>query len=325
MNKEVLVAIFDKIKEFENIIIHRHIRPDGDCIGSQMGLKELLKISFPEKNIYAVGDKIPDYLSFLGENDEVEDSLYQESLVIVVDTSVIDRISDERYKLGKYIIKIDHHDDSIDYGNINYVDPIVPANGSIIVDFYLANKESLIMNKKAATALYTAIISDTGRFQYRGVNGDVLRNAGVLLDIGINTEEIFSKLYLKELALFHLQGYVYKNIKQTDNGVAYIHFTKRIMEKYNVSNDDAGSLVNTLATIKGSLIWVAFINQDDGTTRVRIRSRFVEINDIASEFRGGGHLMAAGATIHNLKEKKLLLKLLDFRLSEYKNENPGLE
>lgn len=325
MNKNELINIFIKIKEFENIIIHRHIRPDGDCIGSQMGLKELLKASFPEKNIYTVGDKIPDYLSFLGENDVVEDSLYEDALVIVVDTSVADRISDERFKLGKYIIKIDHHDDSIDFGNINYVNPTVPATGSLIVEFFLANSSELVLNKLAATALYTAIISDTGRFQYRGVNGDVLRNAGVLIDAGINIEEIYSRLYLKEFELFRLQGYVYKNIKQTKNGVAYIHFTKKIMDKFGVSKEDAGALVNSLASIKGSLIWVAFIDHEDGTTRVRIRSRFVEINDIATEFRGGGHLMAAGATIHNQKEKRALLQLLDFRLAEYKNEYPGIE
>lgn len=323
MNK---IAIYNKIlvkiKQYDTIIIHRHIRPDGDCIGSQMGLKELLKASFPQKRILTVGDDIPNYLSHLGQNDEIKDEDYQNALAMVIDTATEDRICDHRYKLASYSIKIDHHDDSFDFADMNFIDPMVPATGALMVEFYLANKDQLVLNKAAAEAFYTAIVSDTGRFQYRGVNGDVLRAAAVLVDTGIDIEEIYSKLYLKEFAVFVLQSFVYKKMKQTPNGVVYIHFTQKIMEKFGVSIEDASGLVNVLSQIKGALIWVAFIDYPDGSTRVRLRSRFVAINDIATGYRGGGHLMAAGATIYSLKEKKKLLEELDLRLKEYKLANP---
>ncbi|MDD4242913.1 MAG: bifunctional oligoribonuclease/PAP phosphatase NrnA [Bacilli bacterium] len=323
MNKIAIYnEILEKIKQYDTIIIHRHIRPDGDCIGSQRGLKEILKASFPEKRIFAVGDEIPNYLAHLGQNDEVKDEDYQNALALIIDTATEDRICDSRYKLAPYSIKIDHHDDSFDYADMNYIDPTIPATGALMVEFYLANKDELVLTQKAAEALYTAIVTDTGRFQYRGVNGEVLRAAAVLVDTGIDIEEIYSKLYLKDFSVFVLQSFVYKKMKQTPNGVVYIHFTQKIMEQFGVSIEDASSLVNALSQIKGSLIWVAFIDYPDGSTRVRIRSRFVPINDIATGYRGGGHLMAAGATIYNVKEKKKLLEELDLRLKEFKLANP---
>ncbi|HHU24013.1 MAG TPA: bifunctional oligoribonuclease/PAP phosphatase NrnA, partial [Acholeplasmataceae bacterium] len=158
MNK---IAIYNKIlvkiKQYDTIIIHRHIRPDGDCIGSQMGLKELLKASFPQKRILTVGDDIPNYLSHLGQNDEVKDEDYQNALAMVIDTATEDRICDHRYKLASYSIKIDHHDDSFDFADMNYIDPTIPATGALMVEFYLANKDELVLTQKAAEALYTAI------------------------------------------------------------------------------------------------------------------------------------------------------------------------
>ena len=111
-------------------------------------------------------------------------------------------------------------------------------------------------------------------------------------------------------------------IKQTENGVLYIYFSNRMMKKYGVTRDDASNLVNALDSVKGSIIWVAFIEQDNGDIRVRIRSRFVPINDVAREFRGGGHLSAAGATLKSKKELKPILKMLDEKCKNYKNDHP---
>ena len=123
----MLQKIFDKIKEYNRIIIHRHIRPDGDCIGSQFGLKYIIQATYPEKEVYAVGHDVPEYLSYIGQGDQVSNDLYEGALVIVVDTATTGRIFDERYKNGAYLIKIDHHDDSEDYGDIIWVD-VSPSN-----------------------------------------------------------------------------------------------------------------------------------------------------------------------------------------------------
>ena len=314
--------ILEKIKEYNRIIIHHHIRPDGDCIGSQMGMKHLLKATYPEKEVYAVGGDLPPYLEYIAKHDVVADELYKDALVIVVDTSRQDRIYDARYNTGAYLIKIDHHDDSEEFGDLAYVNEKSSACSAIIADFYVANKDELVLTQDAAKALYFGITTDSGRFRYRGVNGDFLRSAAVLLDSGIDIEDIYTNLYTDDVENLKLRGYVYKNFKMTENGVLYIYFSNRMMKKFGVTRDTASNLVNSLDSVKGSLIWVAFIEQENKDIRVRIRSRFVEINDVARNYRGGGHLNASGATLKSKKELKPILSELDTKLKNYKNDHP---
>ena len=315
--------ILEKIKEYNRIIIHRHVRPDGDCIGTQHALKKAIQYNFPEKEVYAVGDIIPDYLEDYGVIDDVTEDMYNGSLVIVVDTANESRICGENYKLGEYIIKIDHHDDSSDYANINYVDPKTPACGAILTR--LLRSWNFKFNQEIATYLYVAITTDTGRFRFRGVNEEVMANAGYLISQGVEIDKLYTKLYTKDKESFKLQGYVYENFKTTESGVAYIYFSQKLMKEYNVTKDDAANLVNSLDSIKGSLIWVAFIEQDDEVEiRVRLRSRFVAINDIARNYRGGGHLQAAGATLYSKDEIDSILNELDLLHKEFKENNKEL-
>ena len=332
----MFIEILNKIKEFNRIIIHRHQRPDGDCMGSQMGLKHLIKNTFPEKEVYAVGDEVPEYLKELGEVDIIPDEYYNDALVIIVDTSVEKRICDDRWKTGKCIIKIDHHDDSPDFGDLIYVDSKCPACSSIIVSMIKSWGAEVKINKEAAYALYFGITTDTGRFRYRGLSSEVLNNAGFLLDQGIDVDSLYNKLYVDEVATLKLQGYVLNNFKTTENGVAYIYFTKKMMKKFGVSKDDAANLVNTISTIRGCLVWVAFVDQfgtrpanfkkgdldPSKEIRCRLRSRGVAINGVAANYRGGGHLQAAGATIYSKKEMDSILKELDVLVKDYKKEHP---
>lgn len=330
----MFTQIIEKIKEYDTIIIHRHKRPDGDCIGSQMGLKNFILDNFKDKKVYAVGDEVPEYMSDLGQSDIVSDDIYKDALVIVVDTSNEDRICDERYNTGAYLIKIDHHDDSPAFGNIQYVDAESPACASIITSL-VRSFDNCVISKKCAYALYFGITTDTGRFRYRGVNGTVLSNAAVLIDTGIDVQYLYNKLYVDDVNTLKLQGFVLNNFKTTPNGVVYIYFTKKLMKKYNVTKEEAGNLVNTLSSINGHLVWVAFIDQmreskvlenglnEKNEIRVRIRSRNVAINNVAANYRGGGHLQAAGATIYSKKEMKSMLEELDTCVKNYKAENPN--
>ncbi len=325
--------ILEKIKEYNRIIIHRHIRPDGDCMACQNALKEAILYNFPEKEVYAVGDVIPDYTKNYGTIDTISDDLYQDALAIVVDTGTDIRICDERYKLAKYIIKIDHHDDSVDYGNINYVDPLMPACAAIITRLF--QKWQFKLNKRIAEILYFGIVTDTGRFRFRGINEEVLNQAGYLLSFGVDTETLYTHLYMKEAKTYKLQGYVYLNYQLTTNGVAYLYFTRELMEQFDVTKEEASNLVNSLDSIKGSLIWVVFVDQllepdptctntlerRENEIRVRIRSRFIPINEIATHYRGGGHLCAAGATIYSKDEMISILQELDGALKEYKESH----
>lgn len=323
----MFLQILEKIKQYDTIIIHRHERPDGDCIGSQMGLYYLIKDNFKEKTVYTVGDELPAYLGQYGTNVSVEDSVYEGALVIVVDTANEKRICDKRYNTGAYLIKIDHHDDSPAFGDIYYVDEKSPACASIMVDMYRAWHEhdsNITMSKEAATSLMLGMVTDTGRFRYRGTCRKTLENAGLLLDSGVELDELYTSLYTKDKEELKLQGYVCENFKVTPNGVAYIYFDKETMEKYNVDKDTAAACVNILDSIKGSLIWATFIeqNEETGEIRTRLRSRFASINEVATHYRGGGHLQAAGATVYNEEEKESLLSDLDALLKEYKENNP---
>lgn len=323
-NLELKQQILEKIQEFDTIIIHRHIRPDGDCMGSTLGLRDLLRHSFPNKKVYSSGKHDSPYLKFLGDEDEISDEVYKDALVIVVDTATSDRIYDERYKLGKFLIKIDHHIAVENYGHLNYVREDLPATCAIIGDFYETFKTELVLTKVGAHALYVGLTTDTGRFKYRGVNGDVMRIAGTLLDFDLDLERIYASLYLKDSKTFILQGYVYENFKQTPNGVSYIYFSRKTQKKYGVTPEDAAALVNSLDSIKGNMIWIAFVEQADKSIRVRMRSRFVRVVEVASLYRGGGHANAAGATVYNKKEMQDLLLLADKALKEFKAENQDL-
>lgn len=315
-------AIIEKIKEYNRIIIHHHIRPDGDCIGSQMGLKYILKSTFPEKEVYAVGGDVPPYLEYVAKHDIISDELYKGALVICVDTGKADRVFDKRFTTGDFLIKIDHHDDSDDYGNINLVYPEVAACSGIISRICLDNSDIFKMPVEASNALYFGITTDTGRFRYRGVDGDILRAGADLIDSGADIEDIYTHLYTDEIPSLKLKGFVYRKFQSSPNGVLYMNFTNKRMKRFNVSREDAGNLVNSLDCIKGSLIWIAFIAQENGDIRVRLRSRFVPINDIARDYRGGGHLCAAGATLKSKKEIKKIVAACDARLKEYKEAHP---
>ncbi len=323
-NKEIRKQILNKIIAYEKIIICRHVRPDGDCMGSTIGLREILRISFPDKNIYSIGYQTAEYLSFLSlEDEKLPEEEYKDALVIVVDTANSDRIDNPYYKSGKEIIKIDHHIRGEDFGTINYVDEDMPATACIITELYEENRDILQMNQKAAQALYVGIATDTGRFRYRGVSAKVLRLSAILLDYDLDLEKIYANLYLKDIASLKLQGDVFRKFKSTPNGVLYVYVTNKMQKKYNISPEDAAALVNSLDSVKDSLIWIIFVEQKDKTIRVRIRSRFVAIDKLANKYRGGGHANASGAVVYNGREIKQLVKDADEVLEKFKASEEG--
>jgi len=323
-NLNIKNQILDKIKEYDSIIIVRHIKPDGDCMGSSLGLREILRLSFPDKQIYSIGRMKSNYLSFLGDEDEeVSEEVYNKSLIISVDTATKERIDNTNIKagLGKELIKIDHHLRVSDFGDINYVREDLPATCAIIVDFYTTFKDQLKINQKAAKSLFVGLVTDTGRFKYRGVGPEVLRIGAELLEEDLNLEEIYTQLYMKNKEELKLQGHILNKFKTTPNGVSYFFMTQRVQKKFKVSTEDASALVNILDSIRNNLIWIFFIENKDKVIRVRIRSRFVPINELAARFSGGGHRQAAGGTVHNKKEFRKLLYEADQLLKKFKEEN----
>lgn len=323
-NMEIKQAILAKIKEYNRIIITRHFRPDGDASGSTKGLARMLRLTFPQKEILVLNDDSSDYLAFLGGEDApIEDEKYADALVIVCDTATTNRISNKKYNLGKEIIKIDHHivgDNQ--YGDINWVEEERSSLCEMIVDFWRSFDE-LQLDSEGATYLFTGMVTDSGRFRFSSVNGETMRNAGALMDLGINTEWIYANLNLDEFDMFKFEAYVYKKMKITQNGVAYIYVDKAMQRKFHLTNEQASNVVSYLDGIKGAIVWLAFIDNADGTIRVRLRSRFMTINTLAEQFRGGGHDKACGATLHSKKEIKQMLAIADNMVQDYKQNNEG--
>lgn len=319
MNLDAVKQIYNKIKEYDRIIIFRHFRPDGDAVGSTKGMQRILKLSFPEKEILLLNDDFSDYLRFLGpEDDPVDDSLYSDALALVMDTGTSSRISNKKYSLCKEIIKFDHHIPLDNYGDIEWVEELRSSTCEMVAAFYDALKDKLVIDKEAATYIYTGMVTDSGRFRFRDVSPETMRLAGFILSLGIDTDWIYANLYMKDLDSFKFESYVYSKIKMTENGVAYFHATNAIQEKWNLTSEGASACVSYMDSIKGSLIWVAFIDNPDGTIRVRLRSRFLHVNTIGEKYRGGGHASACGATLHSKKEIKMLLDDADKLLKEYK-------
>lgn len=316
-------AILDKIKEYDKILIFRHFRPDGDAVGSTKGLQEIIKLNFPEKTVLLQNCDYSDYMAFLGGEDELlSEEEYKDALGIVIDTGTAKRASNQNFKLCKEVIKIDHHIPLESYGDLEWVEENRSSACEMIADFYDTFKDELKINTEAATYIYTGMVTDSGRFRYREVDGETMRLAGVMLDQGINTDVLYANLYLKDFKNIKFEAYVQNKIKLTENGVAYIFVTKRMKKKFGLSNEDASAAVGYLDTIRNSLIWIAFIENDDAI-RIRFRSRFVTVSELAEEYRGGGHACAAGGTVYSKKEMKQVLRDADALLKNYKENNEG--
>lgn len=322
MNLDIKQKILDKIQEYPRIFLFRHVRNDGDCVGATKGLKQILTATWPEKEVYLIDEDTAAQLDFMGPEDApVDPALYDGALGIVLDTSLEDRISNKNYRRCKELIKIDHHIPLEDYGHINWVEKSRTSCCEMVVDFYSTFSDRLILDSRAATYLYTGMVTDTGRFKYSGVNGDTLRAAALLLDVGVDTDILYARLYLEPFAYLKFKAYIYEKMQVTENGVAYIYIDKQMQEQFQLTQEQISACIDTMECIEGCICWMVFIENDDAEhpIRVRLRSRFVHINSVAEKYRGGGHACACGATVFDRHEVQALLQDADTLVKEYKN------
>lgn len=300
--------ILDAIQQYDTIIIHRHIRPDPDAIGSQGALAEIIKESFPDKHVYTVGEE-DESLKFLYRMDDIPDEKYEGALVIICDTANQPRISDDRYNKGDMLIKIDHHPNEDQYGDVVWVDTSASAVSEMIYEFYLFGKDKgLKLNEKAASLIYAGIVGDTGRFLFSNTTEKTFQYVSELVSNGLNFTEIYNELYKRRLELVHLNGYVLQHFTFED-GVGVMKLPKTILKQFNVTASEASLLVNAFSDVEGLKAWVFFIEEDD-QIRVRFRSKGPVVNTIASRFNGGGHPLAAGATIYSWDDVDEIVQLL---------------
>ncbi len=290
--------ILEAIENYETIIIHRHVRPDPDAYGSQGGLAEILKTSYPEKNIYTVGAEEPS-LNYLRRLDSISDDTFKGALVIVCDTANAERICDERYRLGEQLVKIDHHPNEDPYGDLQWVDTSASSTSEMIYEFYLTFKDQgLKMSDEAARLLYAGIVGDTGRFLYPSTTNKTFAYAGELIHYNFSRTELYDKMYELAPNVVKLNGYILQNFELLENGAAKVVMKRELLDQYSVKPSEASLLVSELGNVRGIKAWVFFIEEED-QIRVRLRSKGPVINTIARNYNGGGHPLAAGASIYS--------------------------
>lgn len=299
--------IIETIKQYETIIIHRHVRPDPDAYGSQGGLAEILKASFPDKTIYTVGQEERS-LQYLRRLDEISDDTYNGALVIVTDTANQERICDQRYRSGDKLIKIDHHPNEDPYGDIVWVDTTSSSSSEMIYELYLFGQDKgLKMSDQAARLLYAGIVGDTGRFLYPSTNDRTFQYAGELIKYNFSRSEVYDGMYELPMNVVKLNGYVLQNFEMNETGVASMILPKELLAQYNVRAADASLLVSALGSVQGIKAWAFFIEEND-QIRVRLRSKGPVINGVAKKYKGGGHPLAAGASIFSWDEVPNVMK-----------------
>ena len=307
--------VLQEIRNFDRIIIHRHSRPDGDALGSQIGLKHIIKANFPEKEVYMVGDGAGHY-SFMEDSvmDIVEDSLYENALAIVLDTSARHLISDDRYPTAKRTVRIDHHLFVETICDVEVVGTSYESCCGLIAAF--AYESGLKLNPLAAKSLYTGMVTDSGRFRYDATSSQTFRMAAFLMEQEFDTNEIYGNLYADDFARIQLKAKFILKIRFTENNVAYIYTTREEMQELQADTFTISrGMVGTMSDIKGVDIWVNFTETEQGVA-CELRSSKYNINPIAVKYGGGGHAKASGATVKTKEEAMAMLADLNAMMEE---------
>lgn len=305
-------AVLEEIRRADTIIIHRHNNPDGDAIGSQVGMMHLLLDNFPDKKVRIVGEETRffDFLAFQGM-DNVEDAEYEEALAIILDTSAVQLISDDRYRLARRTVRIDHHLFISQIADVEVIDPSYESCAGLVAEF--AIECGLTISSKAATALYTGIVTDSGRFRYDATSSGTFRRVSVLMEHDIDINYVYQRLYLTSINTVRLKAKFMLKIRFTGNKVAYYYTTKEELEELGITAHSAvRGYVNTMTDLEGVGIWVAFAEKPDtGEVQCELRSSEININPIAVKYGGGGHAKASGATVPDKDTAMAMLQDLD--------------
>lgn len=322
MTREKMLPILQKIEEYEHIVLFRHSRPDGDCLGASKGLQRMLRLSFSEKQIDLPESDVSEHLAFLGPDDPaIPDGAYADALGIVVDTGSPNRISNPKFSLCRELVKIDHHPNVEPYAPTLWVEEDCSSCCEMIAALAETFPETLKLDAQAAACLYLGMVTDSGRFRFPGVNGDTLRRAAFLMDAGVDTERLYDRLYLREFDSFRFEAWVYDRLQRTENGVAWLRIDRETQEQFGLSFESASAAIGYLDTIRGCICQLAFIDAPDGSIRVRLRSRFMSVNGLAERYHGGGHACASGATVYSPEEMQALVAEADGLTAQYKAEH----
>ena len=303
-------AVIQKIQQYDTIILHRHYRPDGDAMGSQVGLKHLLLDNYPGKTVYVVGDEAG-FFSFMPDSvmDQIPDEAYENALAVILDCGAAHLISDDRWQKAKETVRLDHHLYTGAIAGTEVIDSSFESCCGLVSQ--LAMDAGWKLSPLSARSLYTGMVTDSGRFRYDSTTSRTFKLAAFLMEQPIDTNEVFRDLYADDFESKARKAQFVLKTCFTPNRVAYIYTTLDEMKEMgmNIFAVSRG-MVNTMADIKGTGIWVNFTETDNGVL-CEIRSNGANINPIAVKYGGGGHAKASGATVPDYATALNMLHDLD--------------
>ena len=302
--------VLQLIREHDRIILHRHSNPDGDAMGSQIGLKHILLHNFPQKEVYMVGDPARHY-GFMDDSvmDEIPDEYYEGALAIVLDTSAKKLISDARYSLARRTARLDHHIFCENICDVEVTDTSFESCCGLIAAF--AMESGLALTPLAAKSLYTGMVTDSGRFRYDSTSAQTHRLASFLMEQPFDTGEIYRNLYADDFTRIQLKARFILKIRFTPGNVAYIYTTREELAALDVDTFTVSrGMVGTMSDIRGVDIWANFTQTENGIL-CELRSSKYNINPVAVKYGGGGHAKASGATLQSTDDMENMLRDLE--------------
>ena len=314
--KKDINRILAAIKRYDRIVVFRHIMPDYDALGCQMGLATWIKDNFPNKEVHVVGDNHVTFTPRLfPEMENLPESWFKEPfMAIIVDVGNASRIADPRFKKAKYKVRIDHHPENEHWGNVSIINTAACAASENIVSALMNLKGNYVMSKEAASYFYIALVGDSGRFQYSSTSAHSFAIAEYLLSCGIEISKIYQNMYLKKIDDLKVTAYVLNHFNVSEHGVAYYCLDSQIQRDLKITTERGKENVNLFSNIEGINAWCS-ITQDDNPKepcwRISIRSKEKAINGVAAMFGGGGHAQASGAKIETLDELPKFIEALD--------------
>lgn len=323
MNNQL--AFKKNIQEAENIIIFSHVNPDGDTLGSMLGLSKLIELNFNKTPDTVIIGKTPETYSFLNsiatcKNSANLDKAIKYDLAIAVDIAAKDRMVDmqEVYFNAEKTVNIDHHVTNNGYGQINIIDEHASSTGEVIYE--IAKALNWKLNTDIAELLYVAILTDTGGFRFENTSPKVFNYAAELTEAGANPTQLYRKCYeSKPKAMALLNAFAIQNavFKENDK-IAYSIITKEDMKRLNAKGDYTEGISEALRQINSTEVSMLLKEADNQTTKVSLRSKKIDVAKIAETFGGGGHRFAAGCTIQKPPKIAIdkLLELVKMSLNE---------
>ena len=294
--------IISKIEQYDSIVIFGHRNPDGDCYGSQIALRNILKAKYPSKNVYCVGSGLPKFFHIIGAMDVVSDETITESLAILLDSNDLERSEDQRIYRALDFAKIDHHIDTFTFKEgQEVIDDKASSTCELI--YLFAKENNFEIDLVSASALYLGMMTDTGRFQFANNFVRMFSIVRDLCDLGVDPVLLNKVNNLVPEISLDIKAFIYSRVVKRDDGIIYVVATKRDRENLGVTSAQICGNTSLISYVVNHPIWFIASETDTGGMQAEMRSSMYNVQEIAVHFGGGGHTFAAGFTIKTFSEE----------------------